>query len=201
MTKTKPLLTEIDSIAAYVKGNPIRTPVEMPLELGWNLIDDEWRKNLEERNPFWLTTFRGNLEDQLPYPHRNSGTAHLERILFLRDKLLSFGGEESCMPPIEEDIEKILSRGQLWYGDRILLMKGRRSHCHSNSALLWNENKENTHIATGYALTKDGMWRQHTWLIHIRPRKNQVVETTVRRIAYFGFVMTDDECKELLDNS
>lgn len=201
MSKTTPLIKDLDSIAAYIKGNPIRTPERMPAKLEWNPIDDEWKKSLEERNPFWLKSFKGDLITKVPASKDELYVSQLKHILVLRDKLLSLGGDEACMPALEEDIEKILSRGQLWYGDRLLFMEGQRSHCHSNSAYLWDANRKNTCIATGYALTNDGMWRQHSWLIHIRPRKNEVVETTVRRIAYFGFVMTIDECEELLENN
>jgi hypothetical protein len=36
----------------------------------------------------------------------------------------------------------------------------------------------------------------YSWVIHIRPRKNQVIETTVGRVAYFGFAMTPEEANQ-----
>ena len=52
--------------------------------------------------------------------------------------------------------------------------------------------------ATGYALSADGMWRQHSWLIHRKPRSNRVVETTEPRILYFGFAMTLEHCEKFV---
>lgn len=97
------------------------------------------------------------------------------------------------MPATEQDLDKIITRGQLWYGDRVDMMKGERGQCHRNTCYLWDANKERVLIATGYALSEDGMWRQHSWGIHVRPRVNRIVETTVKRIAYFGFVMNLEE--------
>ena len=40
----------------------------------------------------------------------------------------------------------------------------------------------------------------YSWCIHIKPRKNRVAETTVERIAYFGFAMTPEEAEEFYDD-
>jgi hypothetical protein len=76
---------------------------------------------------------------------------------------------------------------------------GKPCDCHRNSCDLWEANRNNpdirVHIATGYALTKDGMWRQHSWVVWIKARSVKIVETTTPRIAYFGFVMTDKEAE------
>lgn len=34
------------------------------------------------------------------------------------------------------------------------------------------------------------MWRQHSWLIHRKPRSNRIVETTRPRVLYYGFAMS-----------
>ena len=41
----------------------------------------------------------------------------------------------------------------------------------------------------GYALSGDGLWREHSWLL----ADKAVVETTESRLLYHGFVRTDDE--------
>lgn len=61
--------------------------------------------------------------------------------------------------------------------------------------------KDITRICTGYALSEDGMWRQHSWIIWHKARSNQIIETTVPRILYFGFVMTTEMCEEFADNN
>ncbi|MDR0287131.1 MAG: hypothetical protein LBI03_05415 [Clostridiales bacterium] len=45
-------------------------------------------------------------------------------------------------------------------------------------------------------MSKDGLWRQHSWLIHRGYRSIEVIETTETRVAYFGFVMMYDEALE-----
>lgn len=119
-----------------------------------------------------------------------------ERLFELRDKLLDFAGESVCLPGCEEDLDNILNYGQFWVGNNIKMMRGEPSQCHANSCNLWEQNKDTTRICTGYALSNDGMWRQHSWLIWHKARSNQIVETTKQRILYYGFVMPYDMCEE-----
>lgn len=119
----------------------------------------------------------------------------------LRQKLLTFAGETVCFPPCEEDLDNILNYGQFWVGSNAKLMRGEPSRCHANSANLWEQNKEATRICTGYALSEDGIWRQHSWLVWHKARSNQIVETTVKRIAYYGFVMPYDMCQQFADEN
>lgn len=51
------------------------------------------------------------------------------------------------------------------------------------------------------ALSDDGMWRQHSWLVWHKARSNQIVETTVKRIVYYGFVMPYDMCQKFADDN
>jgi len=60
------------------------------------------------------------------------------------------------------------------------------SSCHQNVAFLWTKRKFGiVGIATGYALTDDGLWRQHSWGI----LRDGVLETTEARLKYFGIVL------------
>lgn len=63
-----------------------------------------------------------------------------------------------------------------------------------NSANLWDANRGRCFIATGYALSEDGLWRSHSWVVQPMPRTLRVWETTVKRVAYFGVVLTEEEC-------
>jgi len=112
----------------------------------------------------------------------------------LKDILLDIGGWAACIPRIEPDLDKLLQRGRRFPG-KSKTMRGERSRCHSNSAYCWDENRELCSICTGYALTRDGMWRQHSWIL---TNDRIVVETTVKRIQYFGYVMTPAECELFL---
>jgi hypothetical protein len=107
----------------------------------------------------------------------------------IKKKLLDIGGWAVCLPYVEEDSLRILS-GQRFSG-RSQLFLGQPSQCHSNSADLWSENRDKLKICTGYALSKDGVWRQHSWCYDIENKI--VIETTVKRIQYFGFFLTESE--------
>ena len=47
-------------------------------------------------------------------------------------------------------------------------------------------------IATGYALSDDGLWRQHTWGI----LRDGILETTEARIEYFGLLLQGERADE-----
>jgi hypothetical protein len=147
-------------------------------------LDNEWQKRINA-DYWWASGFTGS----------ESGTP--EEMALIK-KLLSFGGHEACMTFREPDAARMLSRGQLWYGDNTIMMPGERSQCHRNSCCLWRVNRKTNEVAvaTGYALRKDGMWRQRSWMMLRRYRSVQVVETTEPRIAYYGFVMTADEAEQ-----
>lgn len=193
----------LDNEYAYKKNKPIRTADDMTKifpdkKINTIPMDEEWKNNCK-KNHWWykyadFQSFKSDEENKIDI--LSFGEKNFEKLFELKKKLLSLGGESVCLPVYEEDIVNILSRGQIWYGDKTDLMKGEPCHCHSNSCNLWENNKDKTRIVTGYALTPDGMWRQHSWLIHRRPRQNRVVETTVKRILYYGFVMTQEECEK-----
>lgn len=187
------MFQKIDLNAAYHKGNPICSVEQIGGKLETVPMDAEWISNI--KNMPW---YHEN-NDITPYVNRDSKNGH--RMFELREKLLSFGGQEVCLPIYEDDLADILDRGQFWFGDRITMKRGLPSQCHLNSCRCWNANKDKTVLCTGYALSKDGMWRQHSWCIHVKPRINRVVETTVERIAYFGFVMTEEEAEKFYDDT
>ena len=152
--------------------------------------DTEWKDRLKERS-WWATNYQGDAVAEDP---------RCSVVLSLRDKLLAIGGCEVCLPTVEEDLDDIMKYGQLWDDITTKMMKGKASRCHSNSAELWynNKNKENfaVIICTGYALSSDGFWRQHSWLVQVKPRTNVIIETTVPRVAYFGFGMTYEQAEK-----
>jgi hypothetical protein len=140
------------------------------------LPDRKWRQLLNNKG------FTRN------YPFANS------KLEPLKKKLLSIGGWAVCLPFVEEDYSALASdRGQRFPG-RSQLFLGQPSQCHNNCADLWDQNKEKLKICTGYALSKDGVWRQHSWCYDIENRV--VIETTVKRIQYFGFILNDIEADE-----
>lgn len=173
---------------AYLPKKPIQIPSDMPKPIHTQKMSKDWIERTSHL--FWSTSYEGNTELLKPI---------FQEMLGLRDFILTFGGDQVCMPFIEDDIQKITERGQLWYGDRSKMIIGRNNGCHENSAILWEENRligqENRHLATGYALSDDGMWRQHSWIVDTSRDETFIIETTTERVAYFGFVLTDDEAK------
>ena len=143
---------------------------QMTHPIHWNPMEDKWKAWVNKNQVY-------------------NGTSHfdpktLDAMRKLHDRILTFGGDEVCMTAFDEDAQKILSRGQFFYGGSYI-RKGQDCQCHCNSANLWNMNQGRCSIATGYALSEDGLWRSV-----------RVWETTVKRVAYFGVVLTDEECEQ-----
>ncbi len=109
----------------------------------------------------------------------------------LEERLLSMGGE-MVVPRREPDQEKILSRGRQWIGHNIKIIRGTPSNCHGNVAKRWRRSPRRYRIATGWALSEDGLWRQHSWIIEGRT----LIETTTPREKYFGFELTPQEAQQ-----
>ena len=62
---------------------------------------------------------------------------------------------------------------------------GEAGECHRNVAVRWIDGQVDT-IATGYALSGDNLWRQHSWGID---PDGVLAETTDERHAYVGIVL------------
>lgn len=111
-------------------------------------------------------------------------------ILELREKLLSFGGIELVVTNnVDPDLKELLERGQLLRA-AAQLHQMNTSACHENVAHLWYSNPGLLrYIGTGYALTRDGLWRQHSWGIKA---DGTILETTELRSLYFGLLFDGD---------
>ena len=105
----------------------------------------------------------------------------------LQDKLLSLGGDWVALEP-ECDLMAILNRGQLFKG-RVIFKKMAPHDCHRNCCKVWAERPRIYNIATGWALSDDGVWRQHTWITKGRA----IIETNEPRSLYYGFEMEREE--------
>lgn len=171
----------------------ITEPVQMPRPLLCGPADETWKQRLQESGAWWYVD-----SPQASNPKEQEA---MNEALILRDRLLGFGGDLACMALYDPDYQAIMERGQFWYGDHTRFRRGRPSQCHSNSALLWDTNSERFRIATGYALSDDGCWRSHSWVVEPLKTKYRIWETTEPRIAYFGFVMTPEECETFYDQN
>lgn len=117
----------------------------------------------------------------------------------LEHKLLTYGGARMIYR-FESDLAELLKSGRI-FNEAVEFFPGEAGNCHHNSANLWNENRAERTIATGYALSKDNMWRQHSWLIQTHPTTKQcsIIETTLQRIKYFGITLTSREAQEFYE--
>lgn len=109
----------------------------------------------------------------------------------LKVKLLKIGGEAVILPVREPDKITLLTKGKQFSALGAVLKIGVPIQCHSNSAQLWHKYIDILKICTGYALSKDGVWRQHSWCY--LNEYSTVVETTTKRLAYFGVELDYDE--------
>jgi hypothetical protein len=147
----------------------------MPRRIKTELPSREWRKTATARG---FTRGSGN---SLFYP--------------LKKLLLGIGGWAVCTPSLEPDLDKIVNSGRRFPG-KSKMLKGLPCSCHQNSAIAWSTDKDKSRICTGYALTRDGMWRQHSW---VTLASGELVETTVKRVQYFGYELTPAECEFFLE--
>ena len=107
----------------------------------------------------------------------------------LRERLLALGGEHlvACDEP---DMALLIASGREFPARSAYLVPGKPRNCHDNALRLHAREPRRIKVATGYGLSPDGVWRSHSWGWESDQR---VVETTVRRIAYYGaVVMVED---------
>lgn len=104
----------------------------------------------------------------------------------LKVLLLRLGGDFLVAPPkADPDVPALLEEGFVMAGP-IKLKTMQSSACHQNVAALWIKRRFGiVGIATGYALSEDGLWRQHSWGIS----REGLLETTEIRLKYFGLVL------------
>lgn len=89
-----------------------------------------------------------------------------------------------------EDLTDLLSdKSQFFKTDlfKYKRIKGRVSQCHDNSVEYVCKKPEKRKLYTGYALSEDHLWRQHSWVIE---NNDTIVETTEKRLCYFGYEAT-----------
>jgi hypothetical protein len=114
----------------------------------------------------------------------------------LKDKLIKYGGD-NVTETYEEDMDKLLIRGELFNPYDVVIVKMTPNKCHRNCADIYKDNK-NLKIVTGWALL-DKVWDQHSWLYDVE--YNEIIETTKFRDKYFGFILNNEEAKEFCFNN
>jgi hypothetical protein len=114
----------------------------------------------------------------------------------LRQILLNIGGQALVAPPnnYEADLEPLISLGRVINGQLEVVCMDDNA-CHLNVANLWEKaGRADFGIGTGYGLNA-GLWRQHTWAMD----SDKLIETTVKREAYFGVVYFGKDAEAFCD--
>jgi hypothetical protein len=106
----------------------------------------------------------------------------------LKSLLLKFGGDFIVAPPKQDpDVPRLLQCGFLMSGP-ILFKPMKASTCHQNVSAIWGKGRKGlVGVATGYALSEDGLWRQHSWGV----MRDGVLESTEKRLKYFGILLQE----------
>lgn len=102
----------------------------------------------------------------------------------LERRLLALGGRRVVWRDCEPHLTQLIAQGQP-FTEPVRMRQGKPCRCHENAAALWAKDVDGTELATGYGLSDDGLWRQHSWV----RKDNLLYETTERRDQYFGVVL------------
>jgi hypothetical protein len=121
----------------------------------------------------------------------------------LRKRLLRIGGIDVVPPVIDSssaaqlarqryDVGQVLQAGRTWSGARAKIEQMETNSCHRNVARICTSRCG--HIASGWALSMDGLWREHSWLVRSEGSANEsLIETTISWLLYHGYILNDEE--------
>ena len=108
----------------------------------------------------------------------------------LEEQLLALGGTMVAFRS-EPHIAILLSRGKAFSSAKRILVRGASNGCHTNAARLWMNRAPKVALVTGWALSDDGCWRQHSW--GWRAGDGTWVETTLHRGLGYGVELNVEE--------
>ena len=118
-------------------------------------------------------------------------------ILDFRDLLLRLGGEEFVpSPSLDLNVPALMETGSLIDGVVVSRMI-EEGYCHENVSELWLEKDSLDGIGDGYALSGDGLWRQHSWGI----KNGEIIETTSPRVKYFGRCLQGSDADQFAETN
>lgn len=167
---------------------------------------EKYIKSRQKRREMYKETYTYNdMHDFLTrnnskYESEDYADTYIEYFKKLERKLLSIGGYEVVFTDdcTLEELKKILVRGQFLDGRRFSKTHGDAGKCHRNSTLGWSVNRDKAIIMSGYALSDDGYWFAHSWLINVKANSQPLETTPIKRCAYFGYALNLNECEEFL---
>lgn len=105
----------------------------------------------------------------------------------LKERLLEIGGTSVVWMP-DPDLEMVAKDGREFSIVGRKMIAGQHNRCHQNTADNFLRRKKMS-IATGYALSNDGKWRQHSFGVELVKKKEVVIESAVKFERYFGAIL------------
>src|SRR5262249_24384023 len=109
----------------------------------------------------------------------------------LERRLLGLRGTIALLFLPDPQIGELLDRGRYFPAAGALMWLGEPSASHANAAMMFVQSTGEVRIDSGYALSADGLWRQHSWGVDVED--GRILETTERRVRYYGYVLNDAE--------
>ena len=104
----------------------------------------------------------------------------------LRGLLLALGGSHLVAPSSPDPVLALVIDAGFVMAGPVMRRAMTMGRCHRNVAKIWAEKHHKlVGIGTGYSLSGDGLWRQHSWGL----RREGVLETTSLRVKYFGVLL------------
>jgi len=101
----------------------------------------------------------------------------------LKKILLTAGGWAVIFLNTVDHYDELVNNGKFAMGGKGVKVPGIPSHCHENVEALVKKKDYLNHIY-GFALSEDGVWREHSWAEH--KNESYILETTELRTMYYG---------------
>jgi len=115
------------------------------------------------------------------------------------EKLLKIGGERVVRPEEDEDIVLMSKKGKLWKHKATKLDGVPYNDCHRVTANVCQVNKRFSAI-TGFALSKDGLWRPHSFMFDTVD-KSILEPTPIIRVKYWGVLMSGKDAERFIKSN
>ena len=113
--------------------------------------------------------------------------------------LIKLGGKMVVVEFHESPIfcKALVKFGEITPSVNLEIFNGEERECHTNSAMLWSQNREDYLLVTGFALSEDGVWRRHSW---VKTNDGRLIETTIKREKYFGIILEEEGAEAFLQD-
>lgn len=113
----------------------------------------------------------------------------------LQEKVLSFGGDMVFLRTERYVNENFIQHAQVWHGDKVEALGGSYETSDTFLSILakMEEKQENIYVAKGFALQKNGIWMEHTWLLEEKEGETILIDPCTSHLLYLGDVYTKEQ--------